>query len=327
MLLSVIIPVYNSEKTLKRCVDSLLNQDFQDVEIILINDGSTDDSAEICKEYKEKDIRVVYIDKPNGGVSSARNAGLKVAKGEYILFVDSDDYVLDNYFSVIEEIISKKCDYAIFSVVINNGNISREKRLYNFFSKDIEQFLPKIIYSITHKQINGPVNKIYRKKILDDNNILFNENLSIAEDWLFNLLYIYHIDSFVTTSDILYCVNTENSNSLSRKIRSDIKEQLSFAFVESEKLLENSKLEEKYKKQYIASFNFLKYADIYSEAKRLRIRKLPFFKRIKIIKKYCKEVNAKMLMIPSDKRSRLLSLPVRLNLYVLIDLAGWYLSR
>ena len=85
---SVIIPVYNAEKTLHRCVDSLLNQNYTDMELVLVNDGSSDRSLEICREYQGCDSRVCVIDKPNGGVSTARNAGLHAAAGTYVLFVD-----------------------------------------------------------------------------------------------------------------------------------------------------------------------------------------------------------------------------------------------
>ncbi len=91
--ISIIVPVYNVEKYLRRCVDSLLNQTYRNLEIILVNDGSTDSSLQICNEYAQKDARIVVLNKPNGGLSSARNAGLEAATGDYIGFVDSDDYV------------------------------------------------------------------------------------------------------------------------------------------------------------------------------------------------------------------------------------------
>ena len=93
ILVSIIIPVYNASKYLYRCLDSILNQTFRDFELILINDGSTDNSLEILREYETKDSRIIVIDKPNEGVSAARNQGIEIAKGEYIMFCDSDDYV------------------------------------------------------------------------------------------------------------------------------------------------------------------------------------------------------------------------------------------
>ena len=103
--ISVIVPVYNAEKTLRRCVDSILAQTFEDFELILINDGSKDQSGDICDEYAAKDSRVKTIHKTNGGVSSARNAGLNIARGEYVSFADSDDFVSSEWlFKFIDNI-------------------------------------------------------------------------------------------------------------------------------------------------------------------------------------------------------------------------------
>ena len=92
-LISIIVPVYNVSEYLPRCLDSLINQTYKNIEIILVNDGSTDNSLEICKKYAEKDLRIKVIDKENGGISSARNTGIAEASGEWIGFVDSDDYI------------------------------------------------------------------------------------------------------------------------------------------------------------------------------------------------------------------------------------------
>lgn len=98
LLLSIIVPVYNVEKYLKKCLDSILTQGFNDFELILVNDGSTDDSLRICRQYETKDTRVVVIDKPNGGLSSARNSGLSVVRGNYISFIDSDDFISADFY-------------------------------------------------------------------------------------------------------------------------------------------------------------------------------------------------------------------------------------
>ena len=121
MKFSVIIPVYKAEYTLRRCVDSLINQNRSDAEIILINDGSPDSSGEICKEYAELYNQVKYIEKENGGVSTARNAGLSVATGEYILFVDSDDWIeTDSY----EHLLGLMEKYQVKLVCGGNYNVS-----------------------------------------------------------------------------------------------------------------------------------------------------------------------------------------------------------
>lgn len=99
--ISIIVPVYNAESYLKRCLDSIINQTYKNIEIILIDDGSTDKSGMICDEYKSHDDRIIVIHKANSGVSSARNSGLDIAGGEYIAFIDSDDYVPKNYLEML----------------------------------------------------------------------------------------------------------------------------------------------------------------------------------------------------------------------------------
>lgn len=117
-IISIIIPVYNAEKTLNRCVDSVLNQTFHDWELLLIDDGSKDRSMYLCDEYALKDKRIKVFHKKNGGVSSARNMGLDYARGEWITFVDSDDYICENIFDLVS---SHNEDLLIFNYVINNN--------------------------------------------------------------------------------------------------------------------------------------------------------------------------------------------------------------
>ena len=104
-LISVIIPIYNVEKYLRKCIDSVINQTYRNIEIILVNDGSPDNCKNICEEYKEKDNRIIIINKENGGLSDARNAGIDIANGKYIAFIDSDDYVTDDYIEFMYNLI------------------------------------------------------------------------------------------------------------------------------------------------------------------------------------------------------------------------------
>ena len=120
---SVIVPVYNVEKYLKECVDSILGQSFSDFELILVDDGSPDNCPAICDEYAKKDEHVKVIHKPNGGVSSARNAGIQMARGEYILFCDSDDFYLDTAFEKIHyNLIQFNADILCFGIRKETGN-------------------------------------------------------------------------------------------------------------------------------------------------------------------------------------------------------------
>lgn len=126
-MISVIIPVYNVESYLKRCLDSVINQSYQDLEIILIDDGSTDNSSKICDEYASNDPRVIVIHKQNAGQAAARNDGINIAKGEYIAFVDSDDWIeLDMYELLMQAIIDTKAD-----IVASGLNMVYQNRVLN----------------------------------------------------------------------------------------------------------------------------------------------------------------------------------------------------
>lgn len=146
--ISVIIPIFNAEKTLKRCLDSILNQTFKNFEIICVNDGSQDKSIDILKEYKEKDNRIIIIQQENKGVSSARNAGIKIAKGKYITFIDSDDWIEPyTYMSVKQQMNN---NYDIIRIEQMKDNLKRKNMEYNqdmiFNSQQIyEEVIPKIL--------------------------------------------------------------------------------------------------------------------------------------------------------------------------------------
>ena len=166
---SVIVPVYNAEKYLNRCIDSLTNQTLEDIEMIFVNDGSTDNSINILKSYKEQDKRIVIIDKANEGVSEARNQGISKAKGDYIFFVDSDDWIdLNTLENMYETAIKDDIDIVMCSYVREFKNHSKEKFIDlndKIIYKDLEQL---------HLSIIGPL----------DNQISKSENLdSVGTVW------------------------------------------------------------------------------------------------------------------------------------------------
>ena len=178
---SVIVPVYNAEKTLKRCVDSLLNQNCIDSEIIIINDGSSDNSKTICEEYAEKFDNVKLISQENAGVSAARNAGLDMACGEYILFVDSDDYVAEDLFFKIDKVLlDGDVDWLLFSGCVDDGLKKTESVCKSILIKTRKELLPHIIDSICRKSINGPWAKLYKRELIEKHRIRFRNAQSAA---------------------------------------------------------------------------------------------------------------------------------------------------
>ena len=214
--ISVIVPVYNTELYLEECLESLIRQSLTDIEIILVNDGSTDKSATICQLYAKKDKRIKYIEIENAGVSNARNIGIKNAKGKYIMFADSDDYVdskwCESLYSVVEE--NKFCICNIYCVDYINNNIYTENDIDTYIKKfSINQFYE--VYKL--KLLNQPYNKIYEKKILDKSNIKFNEDLSLGEDLLFNLDYLLQCNEIEIINEKNYFYIKGQTDSLCNK--------------------------------------------------------------------------------------------------------------
>jgi len=188
-LISVIVPVYNAEQTLRRCVDSILSQEFQNFELLLIDDGSIDESPAICDEYAKKDSRVQVFHKENGGVSSARNLGLDSAKGKWVTFVDSDDYLKELYFTGVEE----RYEDILFSgyKTYYQGNVIRDIAVKNKHSFNL-----LISENINNTIIRGPVAKFFKKSCIDEQR--FNPKCFIGEDVCFVFGYLakcktYHV--------------------------------------------------------------------------------------------------------------------------------------
>lgn len=200
--ISVIVPVYNTEKYLHRCIDSILAQTFTDFELFLIDDGSKDGSGKICDEYAAKDSRVRVFHKENGGVSSARNSGLDNACGEWIAFVDSDDWIDNDYLSVLLE--GEKSDLCICNLKIENSNLIWDVVIENGLQNktSIENLFDK--GGFTGFTFLGPICKLFRKTIIDNYNIRYRETVSSGEDSLFVLDYFCHIDNYFGINKSLY---------------------------------------------------------------------------------------------------------------------------
>lgn len=196
---SIIIPVYNAEQYLNRCVESIISQTYSNWELILVNDGSRDKSGKICDEYADSDERIRTIHKQNGGVSSARNSGIEYAKGRYITFVDSDDYV---YESFLEKMLREAPADLIICGFNNSGNDE-------FSPGNIDADLdsdPESIYSIVNVPyfLDSPWCKLFRKDIIDKHNLRFDLNMKLSEDTLFSYQYLSFCQNVKTTGQNLY---------------------------------------------------------------------------------------------------------------------------
>lgn len=205
-LISVIVPIYNAELTIKRCVESIINQSYKNIEIILVNDGSTDSSKEICEEIIDE--RITLINQNNMGVSHTRNTGIKHATGKYICFIDSDDYLEFNHIqNMYDCMIQYETDLVIvnFYQIIDSG-ISKNRHVKNYESCHILD----CIYDIyTNSLLNPPWNKLYKhEKILK----MFDESLSLGEDLIFNIDYILNIQRISVINNYTYYYDLVNGN-------------------------------------------------------------------------------------------------------------------
>lgn len=211
--ISIIIPFYNTNKlTLRRSINSLINQSFKNFEILVVNDGSSIDYSDLKKEYAEKDKRVIFIDNEHCGVSKARNTGLECAKGNYIGFVDSDDYVEECYLSKLYTAIQDS-DIAICGVLITwfpTFERWEDRRL--FFSQ------PSRYNGLQY--INFCCNKLFKAKIIKENNIKFDEKVKLGEDALFLNEYFKFCNSFRCIKNLLYYYD-KNFNSATNNYNSE----------------------------------------------------------------------------------------------------------
>lgn len=231
MKISIIVPVYNTELYLENCINSILNQTYENLEIILVNDGSKDKSGLICDKYAKIDNRIIVIHKENGGVSSARNVGINLSTGDYIVFIDSDDWVECNMIKTLVKIIEKNdYDVIMFGAYIEDLEHQRvdEFRVKTEDYKDKNEIMSIIPELIREEKINSLWTKIYKASIIQEKNIRFNEELSIAEDGLFNYEIFKHIKSFCTINNLLYHYMIRNVISLTKRYNPSKYEMLLF---------------------------------------------------------------------------------------------------
>ena len=325
---SVIIPVYNAEKTIEKCLNSLLCQECKHAEIIIINDGSTDSSGDICRTYATKYSSVRYFEQENGGVSSARNQGIKNATGFYVLFVDSDDYVTENYFDILDSAIAaEKADFYQFSYMVESKFKTSKEMKEHVYLQERKTVLPYLINEICRKRINSPWGKVYKRSILHDYGVYFPLGVSNSEDRVFNIHYSFYIHSFVVSSQITNIINVTNEGSLSRKKADDLDKQFKLAEVYLDNALKYAQIPEYEKRMYSEARNFSKCISIYREAKTLRKENVSWPKRQIVLWKKCRDINKNHYHYPKIWYCFLATAPIQLWLTPVIDLFAKKLNR
>lgn len=226
-LVSVIVPVYNSEHFLERCLDSILNQTYKNIEVLLINDGSTDSSGEICETFKNKDRRVRVIHQKNAGVSSSRNIGIDMSEGKYIQFVDSDDYIEPKMIEILTREIEKKvelaiCGYKIENIDDNGNSTFTESKNYNEYRINKDIFLKSFGLYFQDYYINYIWNKLYIASLIKNYNLYFDTQIDWGEDLIFNLEYLDICSKITITGNKLYNYVKYNEDSITSKFNKNL---------------------------------------------------------------------------------------------------------
>lgn len=201
--ISIIIPVYNSEKYIEKCLNSVLNQSYKNLEIICINDGSTDNSEEIIKKYKKIDKRIILFNKNNSGVSDTRNFGISKSSGNYIMFLDSDDYIEEKY---IEELEKNLHDAEIIKSAYTEVNLDKEEKK-SIYKNNKNDYIFDITYPkelenhLKTSEYNSSCCRLIKKSLIIENNIKFDSNLKYGEDMLFSF------ECYMNSKKTLYIKN------------------------------------------------------------------------------------------------------------------------
>ena len=281
---SIVVPVYNVEKYLPECIESILVQTFVNFELLLIDDGTPDQSGIICDEYAKKDSRIRVFHKQNGGVSSARNLGLREAKGEWVVFVDSDDWVESNY---ISSMFRYTCDFDFVLAgwhTFSHSNIQMSGVKFmdeNYIGNEISKLFSKHqIY-----RFGGPISKMYKLSLIRQNCYSFNEKINYAEDLLFMLQYIQSVSSIKLIGDqsYFYRVNygdTLSSKSNSFKVEFYVLNQLKIQFGKLSKKFKFSDFETKSIKVFLIDYLVRVSNSLYNSESRIKRNKIQLLKRV-----------------------------------------------
>lgn len=231
MIISIIVPVYNGEKYLEKTIELILNQHYRDIELILVNDGSKDNSKEICEKYARIDNRVVLINTKNGGISSARNVGIKAARGEWISFVDQDDEISVDIYKSFVNAIDTSVDMIVSGkqmlLVDYNENVIK-KQVYEYEAETVrnQNRIREFLFNVNKDtRLLHIWNCLYKKELIEKNVITFNPKLKYGhEDSLFNVEYVSKCSEIRFIRGVVYTYSRRAGSSTSLKQNNDFYE-------------------------------------------------------------------------------------------------------
>lgn len=276
-LISVVVPVYKTEKYLSKCIESVLAQSYNNFELILVDDGSPDNSGKICDEYASNYSRIKVVHKENGGVSKARNTGLDIAQGEFITFLDSDDYLDCNALDVLyNTLIKENADLVCAShMTIRKMSRSSVSGLsYMTFSDD------EVAANLFRIYISTPIScaKLYKVSVIKENNIRFVSGVPYAEDTYFLFCYIEHIKKVVFIPDVIYYYCRNNSTA-TKVFYLDIDKYNLYNFLKAKEIIDGSDLTDFEKQKILSDFaNKICFENINHYMNFLKSKDIPLYK-------------------------------------------------
>ena len=321
MKYSVIIPIYNAAQTLSRCLDSLVCQLREDVELLLVDDGSDDASGEICAGYARGRSEIRLLSKENGGVSSARNLGLDHARGEYVLFVDADDAVREDYFSTLDEALRARPELLIFSMRLMGAPSDNRRHRQSVSCFDQESASRLLSSSLRKQKLNLITTKAFRRDLIKAGRLRFDERLDIGEDKVFALAFSLLATRVRRIGTPLYCLCVDNPDSLSRRKREDLCDSVLLEHRLMSELLAQAKLPEDCKKRYQNAISYSFYRSAYTVVGELRKYEISASDRRKRAAAILAQYSEKTEYPVREFFCGIISLPIRRKQVLLVDQA------
>lgn len=316
---SIIIPIYNSEKYIEKCIESAINQSYRNIEVVIVDDGSIDNSYKVVESYLNNDTRISYYKKVNGGPSSARNFGINNCKGSFITFLDADDFINEKYIeSLLKVMLEENLDIVACGYIdVSKFGIIKLNDFYFGNSKlEKNQFVRNIFNGV-----GGTLwGKIFRKDIIDRNNIRLDTNVFMCEDMLFVLEYSMECKSFGAINEYLYNYNRLNENSISSKVNFDYYSNLIFVALKIKEILEDNNFDKEYIdkvmsnriKNLIINFSIMQHDKKHKYSKDDKIKNLKQMFSNKLFREYKDKFN-----IRSKREKVLIYFAVKEKLFII----------